>query len=70
MSEEAAWITQEVNAVKSTHPVPDSVSARMTELLKGQLSERQLTSTELTTVAGLLIMDMASPNQLSKEEKT
>ncbi|WP_332445699.1 hypothetical protein [Dehalococcoides mccartyi] len=70
MSIEADWITTRIDAAKKISPVPDAVSTQLTELLKGQLSERQLLAAEASTIAGLLISDIASPNQPSdKEEK-
>lgn len=69
MSDEATWIAEQANKAKKTHPVPDSVSTRMVELLKGQLSERQLTPKEMSAVTELLIKDMATLNKPSSEEK-
>ncbi len=57
-----AWIDERVSKAKKAHPtVTDSTATRMTELLKGQISERQLRATELTKIANDLIADMAEP---------
>jgi hypothetical protein len=69
MSDETAWITEQVNAAKKTNPVPNAVSTQLAELLKGKLSERQLTTAEASTIAGLLIRDMASANEPGGNEK-
>ncbi len=59
MSNEIQWITTRVNEARKVHAsVTEAVSARIEGLLKGQLSERQLTQKELTGVARTLIADM------------
>ena len=58
MSNDTQWITARVAKALMLYPVPEAVSARMDELLNRQLSERQLSSKELTNIASLLIEDM------------
>ena len=59
MSNDQNWITGRITEARKRHPpVTDSVSARMEELLKDQFSERQLSKTELTSVAKELIASM------------
>jgi len=61
MSSADLWISARITESRSNHPaVTDAVSARMEEMLKGQLSERQLTATELTKLAKALIVAMTS----------
>ena len=67
MSEEIAWITEQVNAAKKINPVPNAVSTQLAGLLKGKLSERQLTTAEASTLAVLLIKDMTCVNEPSGE---
>ena len=53
------WISARVaEAWKSHTSITDAVSARIQELLSGQLSERQLTSREFSSLAAELIADM------------
>lgn len=56
-------------ARRSHSLVTEAVSARMEELLKGELSERQLPPLELTKVARALIEDMvpAPPKAEAKQ---
>lgn len=59
MSTDDYWITTRVNEAWTRHPlVTESVSSQMAELLKGQLSEQQLSPSDLTSVAKALIADM------------
>lgn len=59
MSSNGDWIDVRIAESRGQHPlVPDPVSVRMKELLKGQLGERQLTKSELANVARQLIAGM------------
>jgi hypothetical protein len=59
MSNDQNWITGRITEARKRHPsVTESVSARMEELLSDQFSERQLSKTELTSVAKELIASM------------
>ncbi len=54
------WITARITQSHKLYPsVTEAVSTRLQQLLKGQLSERQLTQAELGAVAKALIDDMA-----------
>ena len=60
MSNDDRWIPTRITEARKDRPlVTAAVAARIDQLLKGQLSERQLPSTELTSVAMALIADMA-----------
>ena len=64
------WVTTRITEVIKLHPlVTEAVLARIGQLLKGQLSERQLTPTERKSVAGALIADMVPvpPNTEAKK---
>ena len=59
MSNEEHWVTTRITEVSKHNPlVTQAVSASIEQLLKGPLSERQLPSAELKSVAGTLIADM------------
>lgn len=59
MSTDDYWITTRVNEARTRHRlVPESVSSQVAELLKGQLSEQQLSPKDLTSVAKALIADI------------
>ncbi len=59
MSNDVQWITARIIEARKLHAsATEAVSARIEQLLKGPLSERQLPPTELTRVAGALIADM------------
>ena len=59
MSTDDHWITTRITEARTRHPlVTEAVSSRMAELLKGQLSEQQLSQMDLTSVARALIADM------------
>ena len=61
MSNADHWITTRVTKARKRHPsVTEAVSDRIDQLLAGELSERQLPPTELTSVARALIADMVS----------
>ena len=58
MSNEDHWVTTRITEAKHLHPlVTEAVMARIDQLLKGHLSERPLTPTELKSVATGLIGD-------------
>ncbi|MCK4546488.1 MAG: hypothetical protein KAW17_03510 [Candidatus Eisenbacteria sp.] len=62
MSNDAHWAAARITEARKLHAsVTEAVSARIEELLNGQLSERQLRPTELTSVAAALISDMVPP---------
>ena len=55
------WITQRIAAAKADRPlVTQAVLARIEELLRGQLSEGEVSRGDLTTVAKDLLEKMAS----------
>ena len=59
MSNDAQWVTARITEARKVHDsVTEAVSARIEDLLKGELSERQLTEKELKGVARALIADM------------
>ena len=59
MSADDHWITTRIIEARKPHPlVTEAVSSRMAELLKGQLTEQQLSQKDLTSVARALIADM------------
>ena len=59
MSNDDHWTTTRITEARKRHPlVTETVSARIEQLLKGQLSERQIPPTELKSVATGLIGDM------------
>lgn len=69
MPNDVHWITARIAEVHKRHTsVTEAVSARMEKLLSGELSERPLSSTKLTSIAKALIADMA-PGQSKTEAK-
>ena len=61
MSSDDNWIAIRTTEAWTSHPlVTDAVTARMAELLKGQLSEQQLSRADLTSIANAFIADMVS----------
>jgi hypothetical protein len=61
MSNGDDWISKRVEEAQRAHPsVTDAAATRMKQLLRGQLSERQLRSIELTSTAKTLISDMST----------
>jgi len=53
------WVTTRITEARTRYPlVTEGVSSRMEELLKGQLSEQQLSKRDLMSVAKALIADM------------
>ena len=65
----AQWISFLLKSARKNNPlVPDEVFARLETLLEGQVSERDLTWTNLKTIATQLIGDMAS--KVSEPEET
>lgn len=66
-NEDLSWITARITKTKESHPlVTEAVSSRISQLLETTLSERQLTSTEFTSVATTLLDDMAASASDSK----
>jgi hypothetical protein len=60
MSTDDHWITSRITEAQTLHRlVTEAALSRMAELLKGQLSEQQLSHVDLTSVAKALIADMA-----------
>ena len=65
MSSDLHWITSMISEARKTHIlVPDALWTQIEGLVKGRLSERQLSSGEFTTIARGLIATMspAPPN--------
>ena len=59
MSNDDHWVTTRITEVKQFHPlVTEAVLAQIGQLLKGELSERQLPAAERKSVAGALLADM------------
>ena len=59
MPNDDGWVRTRITEAQQRHPlVTEAVSARIDQLLKGELSERQLPSTALASVAKKLIADM------------
>lgn len=57
------WVTTRIREARNQHPlVTERASARIVELLKGQLSEQQLSPKELGALASALMADMAPPH--------
>jgi len=62
MSNDHDWIATRVgNAKKTCASVTPTAAARLEELLKGKISDRQLPQAELTKIAKELILDMNTP---------
>ena len=60
MSKDEDWIDKRVGAAKKAHPsVTDGVMTRIKGLLKGKISERKLSTTELAETANVLVADMS-----------
>lgn len=71
MSNGTDWITTRITEAKDAteaesdqHLLTKTVLIRMDELLKGQLSERQLSETELRAIAKELLAGMIPPRPL------
>ena len=59
MSSDDHWASTLITEARKRHPlVTQAVSARIDQLLQGQLSERQLSSKEVESVAVALVADM------------
>lgn len=59
MLAEDHWITTRITRARTDLPsVTEAVSSQMAELLRGQLSEQQLSHVELANVAKALIASM------------
>ena len=59
MLNDVRWITARIAEARKGHAsVLDAVAVRLEDLLRDQLSERQLTPTELRSIATALIADM------------
>jgi hypothetical protein len=64
MSKDVNWITARITEARKLHPtVTEAVSTQIEELLRGQLSERELSTAKLSKVAKALIADMVPPSQ-------
>lgn len=60
MSNDDHWAKTRISESRQQHPlVPEAVSARLENLLKGQLSGGPLTATELMHLSRELIAEMA-----------
>ena len=69
MSNDIDWIAARITEALKVHaPVTEAVSARLEKLLNGQLSERQLRTTELTEVARALIADMVPSSKAEAKQ--
>ncbi len=57
------WVDKRIGEARSAQQptVTDPVAIRMTDLVKGKLSEAPLTSKQLTKTAKALIADMVTP---------
>ena len=61
MSNDVHWITARIAEARRRHAsVTDAVAVGIADLLNGKLRERRLSSTELTSVARVLIADMVT----------
>jgi hypothetical protein len=59
MSNDDHWITTRITEALTHHPsVTEAVTSRMGELLKGQISEQQLSQKDLNSIAAELIAGM------------
>ena len=59
MSNDDNWVETRITESGGYHPsVTQAVLAQIDQMLKGQLSERQLSQTRLNSIAETLIMDM------------
>ena len=57
-----SWIASRVAGAREAHQsITDAAVLRMTVLLKGDLTERQLSGADLVTVAKELLSDMEEP---------
>lgn len=69
MPNDVRWITARIAEAHKHHTsVTEAVSAQMEKLLSGELSERPLSSTKLTSIAKALIANMI-PAQSKTEAK-
>ncbi len=70
MSKADDWIETRVRHARKSHPtVTEAVTRRMKTLLNSKISERQLSSTELTSIAKLLISDMAHTSSKAEAKR-
>ena len=70
MSNDTEWITGRINEAKKLNmSVFPAAPTRLEELLKGQLSERQLTHKELNNVADELIGGMVTASKKLEEKQ-
>ena len=70
MPSDVQWIAARIAEARKDHDsVTDAVSIRMEKLLGGELSEQQLSTTKLSSIAKLLVADMvpASSDTEAKE---
>jgi len=70
MPSDVQWIAARIAEARKDHDsVTDAVSIRMEKLLGGELSEQQLSTTKLSSIAKLLVVDMvpASSDTEAKE---
>jgi len=70
MPSDIQWIAARIAEARKNHDsVTDAVSVRMEKLLGGELSEQPLSTTNLTSIAKLLLADMvpASSDTEAKE---
>ena len=68
ISSDSDWIATRVGKAQEANPsVTPAVVARINELLKSHLSERQLNPSELRKMAEELISDMTAPSSSKAE---
>ena len=64
------WFIARLSEIRNQFPlVTEAISVRLQELLKGQLSERQLTQLELRNIAKTFIKDMAPASPKAEAKK-
>jgi len=69
MAEYSDWIATRVGAARISHAfMTEAALRRLEDLLKGQLSERQLNPKELAKIAKELIADMMIPTKPNAKE--
>lgn len=65
MASDSDWIAKRVGVAREAHAsVTDMAALRLTTLLGGELTERQLSTADLARIAKGLIADMTTPESL------
>ena len=58
------WVTDVLSKARTNSPsIPDAVWSRMGSLMKGEISERDLTAARVKALAAVLVGEMASASQ-------